>query len=48
MEFTIKEKEFEELKEILKWATEKPLNIDMRANARHLLKIFTEDTDELR
>jgi hypothetical protein len=45
LEFTIKEKEFEELKEILKWATEKPLNIDMRANARNLLRIFTEEKE---
>lgn len=43
MEFTITEKEFEELKEILKWATERPLDIDMRANSRNLLKIFSEE-----
>ena len=48
MEFTLTEKEFEDLKWLLDVVVKHMKSIDARVNARHLLKIFTEEQDELR
>lgn len=42
MEYTITEKELDELIELLEWAEYAATNIDLRANARHLARIFKE------
>jgi len=42
MEFTLTEKEFEELKKILKRVTYTDVDVTTRVDARNLLKIFTE------
>ena len=45
MEFTITEKQFKELKRILKRVTHTDLEVTTRVDARNLLKIFTEVSD---
>ena len=42
LEYTITEKELDELIELLEWAEYAATNIDIRASARHLVKIFKE------
>lgn len=42
LEFDITMKQYEELVEILELAEKHATDIDIRANARHLLKIFKE------
>ena len=43
MEFIITEKQFEELKKMLKHVTHTDLDVTTRVDARNLLKIFTEE-----
>jgi CRISPR/Cas system-associated protein endoribonuclease Cas2 len=45
MELTITEKQFEELKRLLKRITHTDLDVTVRVDARNLLKIFTEKVD---
>jgi hypothetical protein len=44
LEFTLTEKEFQELKDILEWALVISTNIEDRANARNLLRIFNNES----